>query len=141
MKIKTDFVTNSSSTMYIIYLPDDFQIDEEEALVQMKHHDIIDHFSKDLDPPMDPEDYFLTELAVAIDNLRTSGELWMNDIDSAVFFVLVDVIPGNLIIKAIECSEGYYSIHAIKPEDLKPHYMAETLKSLEVKGNKNDEKK
>lgn len=137
MKIKTDFVTNSSSTMYVIYLPDDFQIDEKEALVQIKRHDFSD-IPKELDPPMSHEDYILTELAVAIDELRTKGEIWMEDMDSSIFFVLVDVIPGELIIRSVECGDGYYSILAIKPEDLKPHYMAETLKSLEVKGSTND---
>jgi len=123
--------------MYMIYLPDDFQIDEEEALVQIKRHDFSD-ISPELDPPMSHEDYILTELAVAIEDLRTTGELWMENMDSAIFFVLVDVIPGELIIKSIECNDGYYSIHAIRPKDLKPHYMAETLKSLEVKGSTND---
>ena len=138
MQIKTDFVTNSSSTMYMIYLPDDFKIDEKEALVQMERHNVIENFAKNLGPPMEPEDYVLTELAVAIDDLRTKGEIWMNDIDSGIFFILVDVIPGELIIRSIECGDGYYSILAIRPKDVKPHYMAETLKSLEVKGSTND---
>ena len=31
MKIKADFVTNSSSTAYVVFIPDDFDLDEDQV--------------------------------------------------------------------------------------------------------------
>jgi len=46
MKIKSDFVTNSSSTSYLVYIPDNFKIEKFRDM-------ILEHFDEDLKEALD----------------------------------------------------------------------------------------
>lgn len=88
VKIKTDFVTNSSSTTYLVCIPDNFLIRREDIQTDMTRDWLDDH---DLCMPVDK---LLKEFNAILGTLRDRGWIHeeMDHIDGAqVVYVMTDM--------------------------------------------------
>ncbi len=118
MKIKTDFVTNSSSTCYIVIIPPNFETTKEEL-------------EKSLDWQLDDEDeegeesYLLESAKDGIEALQKGHNIDREDINETSFYALKYLlIKKGLVIGQIETGEnGVDSINGIKPETIKKAFL------------------
>ncbi len=114
MKVKSDFVTNSSSTAYIVFIPNNFYASDEildEAQTMCKE---------------DYDDYILTDeqlykdIPDLIEGLKTGEVLSYYDYDGWGWVILIQILTNlNFIISDV-CidGEGFNLIKALKQKDI-----------------------
>lgn len=141
MKIKSDFVTNSSSTSYIVFIPIDFVITKEHITPDMHRCDFGD-FMEHLD---DDFDKALGLLNKALDDLKELGTIWNDHIEDQ------DGYEGVNCLYSIFDNQGFtLDSYDSSSEDGKIHDMgkhrdkimtilsSETLSKITVKGPDDD---
>ena len=102
MKRKIDFITNSSSCSYLVYIPDSFDfkkaIEDNMELIdkELSKEWIAEEFSKD---------EFILELKQMYSYLSRNGETSAESFE--VYSVLSDILSKNsFIVEGIDCGEN-----------------------------------
>ena len=117
MKIKSDFVTNSSSTSYVVFIPDKFYPDEDEIMHIFKSEVEIYY-----DPPDDEvtiEERLYKDLPDYIETLKEGDNLWREGtLGFAVFDVILNMCEKHGFVLAqmeISC-EGNNVIYGVSEQ-------------------------
>jgi len=118
MKIKSDFVTNSSSTAYVVFVPNAFKLNPVEAEEQYT----AESYGDPDNIPYSPE--ILLEMEECIESLKTGGELWFYGDEGTpqnVYYAVLNLCESHkLIMNSMEVgSEGGNTIMAITEERVK----------------------
>jgi hypothetical protein len=137
MRIKSDFVTNSSSTAYIVCVPRDFRPTIEEIKKAYIHHD--DEYD-DVESLTDddiyhklPDEYF--------DTIKDGDNLWYygtDGADSRLYSMVAEICENNGFVIAVFDigGEGNNRIQGIKEEDMQKWFLDTQLKKLEIEVTK-----
>lgn len=115
MRIKSDFVTNSSSTAFVVFVPDSFypsDQDVEDALAKVKN-------DYDGEPPpdmiVDKEIHECLELLKEGDNIYTYYE---EGVHQSIYYALLEILTQHgFVVNSIEIpSEGNEAIYGISEQ-------------------------
>lgn len=126
MKIKVDFITNSSSTAYIVFIPDNFDISDFKEVIEKSgykgdYEEALDEYDGD-------EAQFMEQIANNMETLRTDGHLWAEDIYMTFWSTLGYLEEKKLVIHSMDTGGGggMDVIDAVKKEKVQ-----EMLKRME----------
>ncbi len=132
MKIKIDFVTNSSSTGHIVSIPADFIADKKDIIKYFHSHDFE---TDDQKYWKDPE--ILKDFYECLNILKSGDNLWYygNDgCDSRSFNTILDICSDqNFLFKSFAIGgEGNNCIEGIKEEELNKWFMNTQLQKMKI---------
>jgi len=116
MKIKVDFITNSSSTAYVVFIPNRFKANREEAAEYYRTDYYAEH-----DPEFDDDVFH--DIEQSIETLKTGEYLWQygdEGTPGAVYYAVLEICMRNgLVVSSSEMGgEGNNSIFGVKEEQI-----------------------
>lgn len=121
MKIKNDFVTNSSSTSYIVSIPERFDI--HECLKHMREKNLFENLEDylsdfDVDEDGDGYDGFIVEIVEIFGYLKSGDILEESESDCNVYEELINVlVNNNFCIRTIDVPSECSSVMNINSKD------------------------
>jgi hypothetical protein len=141
MKIKSDFVTNSSSTSYIVFIPKDFIIEKRHITkdnLRYSFGDLLSHINDDWEKAL----YALND---GLEILKEKGTLWCDSLKVQegyeAFYSLWCILgEQDFELDSYESSSDDGKIHNIgaHSERIIQLLSAETLSKITVKGTEDD---
>ena len=117
MKIKTDFVTNSSSTAFVVIIPNKFYTNEEEIKELYNGYDMYDSYEEA------KADEAFDELEDCIEDLKSGKNVWYylsDGLNQTIYNSILDICSKhNFIITSFGMNgEGNNIIQGIKEEQI-----------------------
>jgi len=99
MKIKADFITNSSSTAFIIVVPSDLKLVQSFSELNTRMNDDMElHFN-------DSEEEAVAAVNQNLESLKSGNTLWIDDTEG--FYTTKDFLEKKgFILKTIDMSGG-----------------------------------
>jgi hypothetical protein len=142
MKIKFDFVTNSSSTSYIVFVPKDFIVEKKHITSDMLRYD-FGALLKDLE---DDWDRAIASLNNGLNILKSGQTLWadweeIEDCNRASFYTLQQIFKDvGFLLESYESDAEDAKIHnvGIHSKKIGELLIAEMLSNITVKGSNDD---
>jgi len=120
MKIKADFVTNSSSTAYVVFVPNNFYADEEE--IKKLYNDEYKEYETLTDEQL------FKNLPDCIELLKEGDNVWSygsEGITTNIWNMTVDICRHHdLVLSSLEMNgEGNNIIQGVKEEQIEKIFM------------------
>ncbi len=143
MKIKCDFITNSSSVAYIVMIPNNFYANDDEIKKRFEERKLYD----DCPPKLEE---VIEELSECIETLKEGENIWCyghDGVNQTVFHTICDICYNNdFSIASIDISsEGNNIIQGVKEEVIENMIISNidimSIFKLIQRGNKNDTSK
>lgn len=124
MRIKNDFVTNSSSTAYVVFIPDNFQLDPEEAEKLFYIEYVEDYENEEYERKALKE-----ELPELIEELKEGKDLWCygtEGTDPNLYYTIIHICEKNgFILSSSEMGgEGNNTIFGVDQNKIENILMA-----------------
>ena len=114
MKIKSDFVTNSSSTAYVVFIPNRFKANEHEI---KKFYE--DELYIDEDPKFSP--LIIAEANEVIEKLKEGESIWTysdEGLSSPIYYTILNICQKyKMVVSSSEMGgEGNNTIFGVREE-------------------------
>ena len=132
MRIKTDFVTNSSSTGWIVSVPREFYPDQEKIIEVFKDHNLDFDDSEEWG-----ETRILQDFDECLEILKNGDNLWYygdDGTDSRIFYTMAEICEQNGFLLAVFeiGGEGNNRIEGIVEEKMNKWFMDTQLQKLNI---------
>lgn len=131
MRIKADFVTNSSSTAYILYVPSNYELDENDL------HKAANEYWPDWEDEFPTLELFKKRILEDFEDFVGNKELWYED-SIIGYSTLVDILVDKFQVIAINVDSSSGQMHLISPDKIKEIIAVEEL--IKMKGELNASK-
>jgi len=143
MKIKQDFITNSSSTMFVVCIPSDFYPDQERIINLFNQH--ASDYDHDDGNELDWEETrILSDFEECLEILKSGDNLWLYGNEGCSigsYNAMIDICSeNNFLLATFDAnSEGNNRIQGINEEEIKKWFMNTQLQkmTLEVPDEQN----
>jgi len=117
MKIKVDFITNSSSTAYVVFVPNNFKVTRNQAHKSYKN----EYYSDTSDKAFNDE--IFCDIEDSIEELKEGQHLWSYGDEGTpgpIYYAVLDIcnINGFIVSDSEMGGEGNNSIFGIKEEQI-----------------------
>ena len=116
MKVKSDFVTNSSSTAYVIMIPNDFELDQNEVMEEYGSIYIEEYESEDQEVAA-----LTAVLPEMVEKVKCGEHLWCygdEGEDPNLYYILLNICEKHGFVLASDSigGEGNNTIFSIPQE-------------------------
>jgi hypothetical protein len=114
MKIKCDFITNSSSAAYVVFIPKTYTIDADQIKQLDEYKDCLEEATED------EINHIIGEVIKSIDLLKNGQEVMLGPYGYENLFLTEIIVKGEMLFKVIDVDgEGSSTFSPISLDELK----------------------